>query len=139
MGSNRQRFSGQIADGPLVSSEQFSAGGLTSVRGYLQSEAVGDEGLSGALEFQSPSLASKFGRLVDDMRFYAFADGGAVWSLDPLAEQTHFFPLASAGIGLRIALLKYIKGDVAVAVPFITGVATHADRPRATFSLKSEF
>src|SRR5262249_25137667 len=32
------KVQGQIADGPLVSSEQISAGGLDTVRGYLESE-----------------------------------------------------------------------------------------------------
>jgi hypothetical protein len=36
-------------------------------------------------------------------------------------------------------ILKHLKGEVAVAVPFLSGPATHADRPRATFSVKSEF
>ena len=39
------RLTGQVADQPLVSDEQFSAGGLDSVRGYLQASATGDNGL----------------------------------------------------------------------------------------------
>ena len=134
-----QRVSGQLADGPLAPSEQFAAGGLSSVRGYLQAEAIGDEGLSGALELISPSLAPRWAGVFDDLRLFAFSDGGAVWTLQPLAEQTKFQPLASAGVGLRAELLRRIKGEVALAVPFITGTATHADRPRATFTLKSDF
>ena len=53
----RLRLNGQASDGPLVASEQFSAGGLTSVRGYLQSEAVGDRGLFASAELASPSAA----------------------------------------------------------------------------------
>lgn len=34
----------QLASGPLVSNEQYSAGGATSVRGYLAAERTGDEG-----------------------------------------------------------------------------------------------
>jgi hemolysin activation/secretion protein len=134
-----QRITGQLADQPLVASEEFAAGGFTSVRGYLQSEAVGDDGITGDLEIRTPSLAPKLGAFVDDLRFYVFGDGGAAWILDPQVDQTFFFTLASSGIGLRFNVLKYVKGDVAVAVPFITGGATHADRPRATFSLKTGF
>ncbi len=135
-----QRLSGQLADQPLVSSEQFSAGGLTSVRGYLQSEVVGDDGFSGALELRAPSTVPKFARTwLDEVRFYAFSDGAILTILHPLAEQQDFFALASAGLGVRFGLLKHLKGEVAVAVPFLSGAATHADRPRATFSLKSEF
>jgi hemolysin activation/secretion protein len=134
-----QHIVGQITDGPLVSSEEFSAGGLTSVRGYLQSEAIGDEGLTGNLELISPSLAPRWAKIFDDLRLYVFSDGGAVWVLQPLPAQAKFLPLASAGAGLRVELLRHLKGEVALAVPFISGAATHADRPRATFTLRSDF
>jgi len=134
-----QRLIGQIADGPLVSSEQIAAGGFTSIRGYLQSEAIGDEGVTGALELISPSLAPRWAGVFDDLRLYAFTDGGEVWVLQPAPDQTQAFPLASAGLGLRLAILRHLRGDLAVGVPFLSGVATHADRPRATFSVKSEF
>jgi hemolysin activation/secretion protein len=134
-----QRVVGQIADGSLVSSEEFAAGGLTSVRGYLQAEAVGDEGLTGSLELLTPSLAPSGARWLDSLKVFAFADGGSVWVLLPQVDQTKFFALASAGAGLRLALLRHLTADVALAVPFISGVATHADHPRATFSLKSDF
>ncbi len=139
-----QRLSGQATDQPLVSSEQFSSGGLTSVRGYLQSEAVADEGLSGAVELATPSLAPKFiarkvAGLVDDLRLYIFADGAALWVLRPQHGQTQFFSQSSVGIGLRTELLRHLSAEVALAMPLISGPVTHADRPRATFSLKSDF
>jgi hemolysin activation/secretion protein len=130
---------GQIADGPLVSSEQFAAGGLTSVRGYLQSEAVGDEGFTGTLQITSPTLAPRGVPEIDDLRVFVFADGGQLWVLQPLAEQAHDFSLASAGMGVSIALMRHLKAEGDLAVPFITGAATHADRPRASFKLKSDF
>jgi hemolysin activation/secretion protein len=95
--------------------------------------------LTGSLEVVSPALDPKFAGFVDDLRLYAFDDGGALWSLQPLHGQTQAFTLESAGMGLRVTLLRHLKGDVAVGVPFIAGAATHADRPRVTFSLKSDF
>jgi hemolysin activation/secretion protein len=130
---------GQIADGPLVSSEEFAAGGFSSVRGYLQAEASADEGVTGSVELTTPSLAARWAPVLDDLKIYVFADGGALWLLDPLSEQKSYLSLASAGLGVRIALLRRLKADVALGVPFITGAATHAYRPRATFSLKSDF
>ena len=111
------------------------------MRGYLQSEAIGDQGFSGQIELRSPSLAAvtRLGRYVDDLRLYAFADGAVLNVLAPLPDQTDTFDLASAGLGLRVQLLRYVRGEVAVAVPFIDGTVTRADRPRATFSVKSEF
>jgi len=134
-----QHLAGQLSDQPLVPNEQFAAGGLTSVRGYLQSEAVGDDGFSGNLELRTPSLAPGLGGFVDDMRLYAFSDGGVLSVRDHLPDQAAFFSLASVGFGLRLQLFKYIKSDVLGALPLISGTTTHRDRPQVTFSLKSDF
>jgi hypothetical protein len=50
------RVQGQIADGPLVSSEQMSVGGFDTVRGYLESETLGDNGVTGTFEIRTPNL-----------------------------------------------------------------------------------
>ncbi len=51
------KVQGQVADGPLVSSEQLSIGGLDTVRGYLESEVLGDEGVVGNIELRTPDVA----------------------------------------------------------------------------------
>jgi hemolysin activation/secretion protein len=130
---------GQIADGPLVSSEEFAAGGLNSVRGYLQSEAVGDEGFTGTLQLTTPSIAPSGVSAIDDLRLFVFVDGGELWVLQPLADQASNFSLASAGLGVSVSLMRHLKAEGDIAVPFISGAATHADAPRASFRLKSDF
>src|SRR5262249_6571569 len=72
------KLQGQLADQPLVSNEQLSAGGLDTVRGYLESEVLGDNGLLLSVELRSPSLSAWFekGSVLDEWRFYVFADGG---------------------------------------------------------------
>ena len=132
------RVAAQLADKPLVSSEQFSAGGNTSVRGYLQSEAVADDGLTGSLEVQTQSFASYTHGVFDDWRFYGFADAGQLWVIDAQAEQRNNFTLYSLGLGTRFALLEYLHGDLAVAMPLRTGPATQRGNPQAIFSLKAE-
>ena len=52
---------GQLASQPLINSEQFAAGGLGSVRGYLESEALGDNAVFGTMELRSPSLLKRRG------------------------------------------------------------------------------
>src|SRR3546814_11804120 len=47
----------QLASGPLVSNEQFSAGGATSVRVYLAAERTGDDGYLLSQELRTPSIA----------------------------------------------------------------------------------
>jgi hemolysin activation/secretion protein len=137
------RFAGQLADQPLLSSEQFAAGGLTSVRGYLQSEAIGDDGLLESNELRSPSLTHYFSPYldmssIDDWRVYAFADLAHVWILGALPGQTSAFTLESIGAGMRIGALGHLTGLIDVGVPLRSGPATPARKPRLTFSVKSE-
>lgn len=135
------RFSGQFASQPLVSSEQFAAGGLSSVRGYLQSEAVGDDGVLGQFELRGPSLAPvlSFVPFLNEWRFYGFVDAAKLWVMDPLPDQQSRFTLYSAGFGSRIELFDHIHGDLAVGWPLRDGSASDYAHPYATFSVKSEF
>ena len=68
------RLAAQLTDQPLISNEQISAGGMDTARGYLEAEALGDYGLSGALELRSPPIGESL-RLGDmspfqDFRFF---------------------------------------------------------------------
>jgi hemolysin activation/secretion protein len=132
------RFAGQISETPLPSAEQFSAGGLTSVRGYLSAEAVGDGGVFGSIELQSPVLYTAPG-LLEDWRTYAFLDGAGAWVLEPATEQREEFFLYSAGLGTRVQLLKRLHGDVVAAFPLRNGPSRTNGRPYFSFSLKAEF
>ena len=49
------RGSLQVTDAPLVSAEQFAAGGMYTVRGYLSAEAIGDYGGLASLEWRTPA------------------------------------------------------------------------------------
>jgi len=136
-------FAGQLADQPLLSSEQFAAGGLTSVRGYLQSEAIGDDGLLESNELRSPSLTQYLSpyldmSAIDDWRVYGFADLAHVWILGALPGQTNAFTLESIGAGMRVGALGHLTGLIDVGLPLRSGPATPARKPRLTFSVKSE-
>ena len=133
------RFSGQITDQPLVSTEQIAAGGRATVRGYLQAEAVGDSGWSGSLELHSPSIGGHVGKWVDEARLYAFTDAAKLWIRDPLPGQLSATTLLSAGGGARIELLEHLYGDVSVGIPLRNGAVSRSGQPYALFSVKSEF
>lgn len=133
------RLTGQFADSHLVTNEQFSVGGLTSVRGYLQSEAVGDDGIGTSFELRSPSIAPLLGKYVDELRFYGFVDSGYVHVRRVLAEQQSEFGLVSVGGGARIGLFKYLMGEIAVGVPLRDGPVSKRGDPRATFVARGEF
>jgi hemolysin activation/secretion protein len=133
------RLSGQISNQALVSGEQFSAGGLSSVRGYRQSSAVGDNGVFGSVELRSPLIAFAPRRLIDDWRLFAFADAGDAWLIDPLTDQKAAFPLYSVGAGTRFTLLRHLDGDLLIGVPLLGVRGSDVRRAYTMFDLKASF
>lgn len=90
----------QLADGPLLSLEQFVIGGPGSVRGYRTNQLVGDEGFSSGVEVRLPLLRTVTGRRV--LSLAPFAEVGRVsW------KGNHASPgkrtLSSLGTGLEWA------------------------------------
>ncbi|WP_434116180.1 ShlB/FhaC/HecB family hemolysin secretion/activation protein [Paraburkholderia caffeinilytica] len=135
--------SAQLANSPLVSSEQFAAGGMNSVRGYMQAEDTADSGVIGSLELRSPSISKYLGGAVDgrinEWRFHAFVDAAHLWLLSPLPEQTSSFNLLSVGFGTRIQLLKYASADFEAGWPLKAGVYTKQYSPRFDFFVRLAF
>ncbi len=130
----------QLANSPLVSSEQFSAGGMTSVRGYQQAEDTADNGVIGSFELRSPSLAKYVGSDINEWRFHVFTDMAHLWLLNPLPEQTSSFNLLSVGFGTTMQLLKYASADFEAGWPLKDGsVSTKAYSPRFDFYLRVGF
>ena len=112
------RLQGQYSADPLLTSDQFSAGGVDSVRGYYESEVVGDLGASGSVELRGPSFAPLFNkRFLNDWRLHAFVDGAWVGIQDALPEQQIRFKLLSLGGGTRFKLFDHAIGELDVAVP----------------------
>lgn len=131
------RASGQLADSPLISSEQFAAGGASSVRGYLSAEDTGDNGAIGSVELRSPSIASWIGDAVNDWRFHFFVDGSRVLLIDPLPDQRGRFTLLSTGVGTRFVLFRYVNGELEYAYPLKDGARTKAHDGRLLFNVKA--
>ena len=141
------RAQGQISDQPLISSEQFGLGGLDSVRGYLESENVGDNGLAGTFELRSPNLASLWAApppadkaptpagsetdatakegpasasRINELRFLGFIDAGFATLNQPLPEERSRFEAWSVGAGVNVKAFEYLNGSVLVALPMTT-------------------
>lgn len=136
---------GQLANGPLITNEQFSIGGDGSVRGYLQSEGLGDDGLRGSVELRGPSLAPYLGSAFNDLRFVVFADAAHSWLRDVLPEQPGSVSMSSAGFGFTAQALHDLYATAFCADPLETtaypgqGGVTHRGRPRFQFRLYSQF
>ena len=128
---------GQATANPLLDTEQFSLGGLSTVRGYLESVAVGDNALCGSLELRSPSLLRWLGE-GHEWRVFVFLDGGVATLNDPLPQQTSEFKLWSYGIGSTIKIFDHVNGEFLVGVPQITQAPSEAHQPLFTFRLWAE-
>jgi hemolysin activation/secretion protein len=126
-------FKAQMADGALLSSEQFSAGGENSVRGYLEAERLGDDGVEANVEWRSPSLTPWISPSVNDWHFLIFADEAALWLHQPLPGEQARFGLADAGLGTRFTVFDMFNGAVDAAFPLLDGAVTKAGDPRFHF------
>jgi len=135
------KVAGQVSDSPLINSEQFSVGGLDTVRGYLESEVLGDDAVVFNFEARGPSLLGwiKTPKSGDDWRFYFFTDAAAVSIEDPLPEQTERYSLASYGGGTRITLFNHFNGSLDLAVPLFSQAFTKAHNPFLTFRVWTDF
>lgn len=92
---------GQIADSPLVNNEQFSIGGSRSVRGYYESQALGDNGYSLGFELRTPKLVDGIDAL-DDLRLLTFVEGGRLHIREALPDQEDSLSLMGAGVGFMM-------------------------------------
>jgi hemolysin activation/secretion protein len=132
------KVQGQAADQALVSSEQFNGGGLATVRGYLESEVLGDNALLGSVELRSPSLLGK-STDSDEWRFYVFSEGGIITLEEALPEQESRFYLSSVGVGSRIRLRDHFNGSLDLGLPLNDQTETKALDLLLTFRVWADF
>lgn len=129
-------FTSQFTKTPLLASEEIALGGPNFGRGYNDGEISGDNGWAGSIELRySPELAL----LPRGVQFYAFYDGGQVWSLSNTRPSGHV-TLASAGGGVRANLHENLFATFEVNKPLNLDVATENGKPtRAFFSLTMHY
>ena len=101
------KIEGQVSSQPLISNEQFVAGGVDSVRGYLEATAVGDQGLRASFELRSPNFVADSPGVLADLRAHAFFEGAGLWLKSPLPKQDARSGLLSTGFGLRLRASRY--------------------------------
>jgi hemolysin activation/secretion protein len=133
------KLQGQASAEPLVPNEQLSAGGEDTVRGYLESEVLGDSGVILQTELRGPSLAERIGPPVDDLRLHIFADMAHTSINDALPEQQQYYTLGSVGVGLRVRFLNHLSGAVENAFVLNDGAITKAGSDRVLFRVLGDF
>ncbi|EQB01610.1 hypothetical protein L288_17725 [Sphingobium quisquiliarum P25] len=115
----------QYAGEPLISNEQFSLGGYDSVRGYYESFNLGDDGVSGQFQVDTPSLLAA--GLIRQLRLFTFVDGGYARIHDPLSVQDEHMRLLSVGGGLNLQLDYGLNGALSISRPLVDRASTLSD------------
>lgn len=99
------RFSGQVANTPLIGSETFALGGYRSVRGYEEYEVAVDDGLIVSNELRSPRFSVlkhiDLRNVKDEAQLLAFVDYGYGTIRGSGLTPDEDFSLTSVGVGLR--------------------------------------
>jgi len=111
--SIRVSTAGQVASGPLFTSQQFYLGGLAFGRGYGSAEVSGDNGIAGSFELRFDQRLDL--RYLSGYQLYAFVDAGAVWNDGYRIGDG--VSLTSAGGGVRFFLWDDLRADIGVAFP----------------------
>jgi len=128
------RLSYQYAEQPLVSNEQFSLGGVDTVRGYLEAEELVDSGIAGTLELRAPPLRLSASQTV----VYLFVDRGIGMQQQPLSNQirsgTVRTDLYSFGAGLHLTGYG-VNANLDWAMPRIDGSRILHGDSRLDFSV----
>lgn len=138
LGTNQRllaRVNGQFTNDTLTPLEQFAVGGPGSVRAYALSEALGDRGLGGTLEYQidAPGFArqaSPFGAPWGNvLTFKAFYDLGRVWRAGANRAKLPAATYQGVGVGADLHLPRQWHGaQLALTVAHPVGGTAAADQ-----------
>ena len=134
------RISSQVAGNPLISGEQFGIAGANSVRGYLEREVTGDQGLAASLELYAPTLLNPMGVTQSMLQLLAFIDAGEVRNRRnaPCQGVRSVCQLSSVGLGLR-ARWQALQLRLDVANALKDGNSTLSGETRASLLASYSF
>ncbi len=144
--SVRGTLNAQYAGKPLISNEQFSAGGATSVRGYHESEILGDDGIRLSLELQTPRYDLPESWPLDRLYGLTFIEGAYTWLYDiestvvPGTYSGVEEKIYGVGVGLRMTDPKeHFRAALDLAWPLESTTNIDKDDLRLHFLLRAGF
>lgn len=131
---------GQWASEPLVSSEQFGAGGINSVRGYHEGEVFGDDGWRLSVEQQTPPhvIGNVYGNTPLTVRGSIYMDYARAILIDPRGGPPAI-SLWGVGIGATASVGPHWDAGLLFSLPLSTAGSTEALQPFFNFSLSGQF
>jgi hemolysin activation/secretion protein len=130
------RLAGQFAADPIISNENFVITGADGVRGYLEAEELGDAGLKGTAQLDSPAWHPGSFLAVKGLVFY---DAGRTHVLDPLDSQPAYVILSSYGAGFELTGRSSFTGDLTWARPLADGATTRRGESSLLFLVRGTF
>lgn len=110
------RVTAQVTPDNLLSLEQFSLGGVDTVRGFRQNYRVADNGIVGNLELRFPILQQEDG--IGLVQLAPFVDVGKVWNNLDTIPSPRF--LASTGLGLRWQIGNILFARLDWGIPLVS-------------------
>jgi hemolysin activation/secretion protein len=134
------RADGQWTSEPLISNEQFGAGGVNSVRGYREGEVFGDNGWHVSLEQQtSPhNVGVVYGDVPLVLRGSIYMDYSQTSLIDPQGRPG-VVDLWGAGFGWVASVGSHWETRFLFSVPLLSTTTTVAYEPFFNFSLTAQF
>ncbi len=133
------RLMGQVAGSPLITNEQFAAGGIDDVRGYLEAERLGDNAVATTLELRSANLSHFYPARLQNLQLLAFTDAAELFTKSPLPGSKSSGMLWSTGLGLRLEAAQHLQAMLTWAYPLRNGERVKAGDQRVHFSVGMEF
>jgi len=134
------RTNGQYATQPLIPTEQYPAGGVGSVRGYLQSEVFGDNAYALTAELFTRRFAAEFHPGYSlGMRPSAFWDYACMNNTAATRDERKWVCIGAVGLGLQYDFTRWITGQLYLADPLESTTSTTAGKPRLHFRLTGGF
>lgn len=137
------RANGQMATGALIANEQFSLGGLNSVRGYFEGDVFGDAGWFTSAELRTPFITAPVPvGLVSVpvwLRGSVFMDYGQSLLLEAPAGRGDRTSLWGAGFAVSANLNNHLDVRVSVGWPLLDSPNRRSGDPRAYFSVGGQF
>lgn len=124
----------QIANRPLLLSEQMGLGGPQFLRAFDYRERSGDQGIAASAELRFD--LRNIEQPVDSLQFYVYADGGRV---SQLRSGERAADLASAGAGLRFRIARRFDVGAEAGFPIHNDDVFRGDDPRFSFSITTRF
>ncbi len=123
---------GQISDAPLINNEEFGGGGLESVRGYAETEALGDCGVHCTVELRAPECTAPYGIGNGKLKCtpFIFYDMAHLYVLDPSPEQKANFDLEGVGVGVRGIYDKCLEYETCWATALSDSGSTLAEHTK---------